>query len=341
MTSSLPLTTSQLDASHASIEPPDSLLDNRALPFRGVFHPLGFSVEIYTNDPEVLAAAHESWGHLPPRRLNVTIQICIGVTDSRFAECPPAPAFRTQHHMLTLIADEENRATADLRAGFGFMWISRSTLQHRLYFRYHFLESIALILVSGIFAPAIHAACVSHHDRGLLLIGPSGAGKSTLSYACARAGFTYTSDDASYLLRDADHARVVGHSHKFRFRPASRELFPELRGYELAPRLDGKPSIEVPTSALHGLTTASEARITHLILLKRASSTTAELRPVSTDAALKSLAEGLYPVDEIRRLQIKTLQQLASLEAFEFHYADLDQAVSCLKNLTTSSEPQP
>jgi len=331
-------TTTEADAPEIPPRDTDPLMDKREMPFRGVFYPLGFCVEIYTNACEVLEAANESWAHLRPSRMNASIRLCIGVNDSTLAECPPAPTVRAQGHLLTIIADAENQATADLDAAFGFMWVSSTTVHHRLYFRYHFLEALALVIVSGTFAPAIHAACVSHRGRGLLLIGPSGAGKSTLAYACARAGFTYISDDASYLLRDADHPRVVGHSHKFRFRPSSRELFPELQGYELAPRLEGKPSIEVQTSELHGLLTSKEARIHYLILLRRSGSANARLTPASSDSAVAYLEEGLYPVGEIRRSQVTTLQRLATLQAFELHYSDLCEAILCLQALTSAPE---
>jgi hypothetical protein len=42
----------------------DPLLRNMNLPFKRVFHPLGFSVEVVTNSEEILVAAEESWGGL-------------------------------------------------------------------------------------------------------------------------------------------------------------------------------------------------------------------------------------------------------------------------------------
>ena len=309
------------------------------MPYRGVFYPLGFGVEICTNDRQVLEAANEVWGHLRPRQMSATVQMRIAIGESSSTECPPAPTVRAQRYLVSFIADAENHATCDLNTGFGFACIGRIALQHRLYFRYHFLEPMAMVLVSGICAPALHAACVGRHGRGMLLCGNSGAGKSTLAYACARAGFTYTSDDASYLLRDSEHPRVAGHSHKVRFRPSSVKFFPELQGRELTPRLEGKPSIEVPTSELPGLITAQEARIHSLILLKRSPSAVAELRPISTGVALERFHESLYPVAEIRKLQIAAIQQLATVQAFEFHYWDLDDAVRCLEALARTPEP--
>ncbi len=193
-----------------------------------------------------------------------------------------------------------------------------------------------MVLVSSVHAPALHAACVTRHGRGMLLCGDSGAGKSTLSYACARAGFTFVSDDASYLLGDSDHPRVVGHSHKIRFRPSSRDLFPELKDRELTPRLEGKPSIRVPTSELRQLITSPEATIHYIILLKRKPSASARLISIPTGKAIELLREHLYPVEEIRLQQIAIMQQLRSLKAFEFEYWNLDEAVCCLDTLSRS-----
>jgi len=311
----------------------DPLLANRPMPYRGIFYPLGFGVEIYTNDRQVLDVAMETWGHLRPRQMSATIRLRVGVNDTVATECPPAPTVRAQGHLITFIADAENQATGDLNSGFGFVWVSRATLQHRLYFRYHFLEAIALVLLHAHHAPALHAACVARHGRGMLFCGDSGAGKSTLAYACARAGFTYISDDASYLLRDTDRTQVIGHSHKFRFRPSCIDLFPELEGRALTPRLEGKPSIEVPSAELPGIITSQGATIHFVILLKRSTNAAAHLSPVATQIALEYLERGLYPVEEIRSKQRATLQRLVSVPAFEFHYSDLHAAIECLNTL--------
>ncbi len=308
------------------------------LPFRGVYHPLGFGVEICTNDSLVLDQATEIWGHLKPRQIASTVQVRIIISESGGTDCPPGPRFNGQRHLMSLVADADNYAICDLRAGFAYAFLSRAALQHPLYFRYHFLEAMALGLVSSVHAPALHAACVSVHGKGFLLCGPSGAGKSTLAYACARGGFTYITDDSSYLLPGTDHPRVVGHSHKIRFRLHSRELFPELKQRELAPRMEGKPSIEVPTAELIGVRTAQEARIYSVILLNRQPGAGATLIPIPSTVALASLHESLYPVDEIRRDQIVALDKLKGIRAYEFRYSALDEAVHCLRELAENPD---
>jgi hypothetical protein len=316
----------------------DLMLADGGLLFKDVFHPLGFGVEISTNERVVLDCAAELWGHLPARQIASTIQMRVIVSESSTSECPPAPAFKGHKYLLSLVADAENYALCDLRSGFGFACISQAALQHSQYLQYHFLEAMALGMLSAVHAPALHAACVSLRGQGYLLCGPSGAGKSTLAYACARAGFSYISDDSSYLLRDSNPPRVVGQSHKIRFRPHSRELFPELRHRELTPRMEGKPSIEIPTSELAGLKTARESRINHIVLLDRHPDGAAELTSLPTAVALERFHASLYPAVEIRREQIACLGVLQHTNAYVLRYSRLDDAIRQLKALADAPD---
>jgi hypothetical protein len=311
----------------------DPLLSKVELPLRVVYYPLGFGVEITTNSPAILHAASESWGHLYRRHANQTLQLRIGVTDGGSSQCPPAPVFRAQRHLLSIVADAHNHAFCDVNAGFAFAWFNDGALHHPNYLRYHFLEAIALNLISTCCVTAIHAACVSYQGHGMLLCGESGAGKSTLAYACARNGWTFTSDDASYLQRDADRPCVIGNSHQLRFRPSARELFPELKGRSLTPRAEGKPSIEVPTAELPIFATSDEAHVHSIIFLKRQPSTIAALRALPSNSAFDYFSRTLYPVGEVAQRQAAILQRLSHAAVYELLYEDLEQAVDCLTRL--------
>jgi hypothetical protein len=311
----------------------DPLRSKVALPLRAVFYPLGFAVEISTNAQDVLDAAAQSWGHLRGRYPREVLRLRIGIADDGSTECPPAPVVRGQGHLLSMIADAQNQAICDLEKGFAFAWLNQAALEHRDYLRYHFIEAAALVLISALYVTPIHAACVSRHGRGMLLCGESGAGKSSLAYACARAGWIFTSDDASYLLRDGGQTRVIGNSHQVRFRPSAQELFPELHGRSLTPRAEGKPSIEIPTSELSGLVTSNEAMVRYLIFLNRQPSAVAELLTLSPSVALQRFSQDLYPAEEVQQYQAAALEQLASTEVYELRYCELDRAVDRLELL--------
>src|SRR3984957_20562164 len=207
-------TNCQTSGAHAPSRPQDALLYDMHLPLRGTFYPLGFAVEIITNDATVLEAAHESFSHSSLCRDTAALQIRIGVSEGGGPDCPPEPTRREYNHLYSLTADTENHAVLDLKTCTSFVWLTRSAVRNRLYVRYNFIEKVIYLLLGASVVTDVHAACVSKNGKGILLCGHSGAGKSTLAYACARAGWTYTTDDGSYLLRDSAPPRILGNSHK-------------------------------------------------------------------------------------------------------------------------------
>jgi GTPase SAR1 family protein len=313
--------------------PQDSLLSDMELSFRRTFYPLGFAVEIMTNDPDVLEAANESFGH---RRLchgDTALQVRVGISDGVSTKHPPEPTRREYNHLYSLVADTENQALLDLKTCTSFVWLNRSSLKSRLYFRYNFLEKVVYLLLGASVVTDVHAACVSKHGKGILLCGDSGAGKSTLSYACARSRWTYTSDDTSYLINQSDIPRVIGHSHRVRFRPAAKDLFPELARCEATPRMEGKPSIEVPVSELPRLVTASEARIHSIVYLNRHPSARGKLVPLPGRTATERMQKELYSAGEIRTKHERALEIFSSVPTYELQYCALDDAIAQLDTL--------
>ena len=56
----------------------------------------------------------------------------------------------------------------------------------------------------------LHASCIAHRGRGLLILGPSGAGKSTLALEMMAFGAGLVADDRTLLRRDGD--RIIADS---------------------------------------------------------------------------------------------------------------------------------
>ena len=320
---------------------PEMMLCDVELSFREVFFPLGFAFEIRTNDPAVLKAARKRWGGL--RRLYDVPGLLLNVTVTReeSQECPPTPTARGQRFLFSYIADVHNQMVCDLKTGFGFACLSQAAVRHNSYLYYYFLEGAALGMIVALYVTPVHAACVSRHGHGMLFCGESGAGKSTLAYACARAGWTYTTDDSSYLHRASHEPRIIGNSRQIRFRPPTRELFPELSSHGLTPRAEGKPSIEVPTAELPGLITSDEAMVHSVIVLNRQPSAVAELIPISRDAVFDKFSKNLSPVREVRELHVAALQALAAVDGYELRYCDLDSAIELLERLARGTPSPP
>lgn len=316
--------------------PQDALLCNMELPHCGVFYPLGYPVQIITNDEIVLHAANESFGHGRLSRANTALQVRVGVIGEGGSECPPEPTRREFNHLYSLVADPNNQALLDLQSCINFTWVTNATANNKLYFRCNFLEKVVYLLLGASVVTDLHAACVGKNGKGILLIGDSGAGKSTLAYACARAGWTYTSDDTSYLVNDSIIPRVIGHSHRARFRPSAKALFPELEPFGLTPRLEGKPSIEVLISELPVPNIATEAIVNCIVYLNRYPSAGGKLVPLPNGTATQRTCRELYSAGEIRAKHESILQSIADIPTYELQYCNLDQAIGALDQLTRS-----
>ena len=319
----------------------DPLLCKMPLPLRATFYPLGFAVQITTNAQEVLDAAEESWGSSRQRFDNPPLRYRVGVVDVGTDQCPPALVVRAQLHLISYVADRYNHAFCDTREGFAFAWLSRGAISHRGYLRYHFLESAVFTLIGASRAIAIHAACVSRFGCGMLLCGDSGAGKSTLAYGCAREGWTYTSDDASFLLLRSTAPNVIGEARQIRFRPSAKGLFPELQGHTLTPRARGKPSMEVPLFDLPDIIAVQETQAHCAIFLNRRPGAEAELRPFPREKAMKYFKSSseVFPPELFDPSMTAALDSLSNLETYELLYSDLSQAVMRLEQLARTLSP--
>jgi hypothetical protein len=321
----------------SSVRPQDALLCDMDLPLCESFYPLGYPIEILTNDARVLESARESFGHARPSRKVPALQLRIGISGEADTDCPPAPTRREYNHLYSLVADADNQALLDLKTGINFTWLTQAAVNNRIYFRYNFLEKVAYLLLGASVVTDIHAACVSRNGKGILVCGDSGAGKSTLAYACARSGWTYISDDTSYLINESNPPRVIGHSHRARFRPSARSLFPELKHCHLTPRLEGKPSIEVPISELPVWKTSTEATIDFVIYLNRSSSGEATLISLPSGTATQRACQELYSAGEIRAKHESILKVLSDIPTYELKYCDLHQGVEVLDRLTSGN----
>ncbi len=316
--------------------PQDALLCNMELPLRGIFYPLGYPVEIMTNDAAVLKCANDSFGHVRSSRTGAILQIRIGVSHEGGPDCPPEPTRREYNHLFSLVADINNQALLDLSTYTNFTWLTRAAVNNGIYLRYNFLEKVVYLLLGASVVTDLHAACVSKNGKGILLCGDSGAGKSTLAYACARAGWTYTSDDTSYLINASNPPRVIGHSHRARFRPSAKLLFPELEHRSLTPRLEGKPSIEVPISDLPVSKTATEATVDSIVYLHRCPSAEARLIRLPNGTATQRASRELYSAGDVRAKHESILEVLSEIPTYELQYCDLSQGEQALGLLTQS-----
>lgn len=180
----------------------------------------------------------------------------------------------------------------------------------------------------------LHAACVMYRGKGILLAGNAGAGKSSLSYACARRGWTFVSDDASALQRRSPDPKVIGHPQKFRFREPVEQLFPEFRGLKSSLRAYGKPTIEVLTRTIDSIRGAEESPVNVIVFLNRPGyeSGPPVLIPVSQEEAWSRLSFSVWAVqmpefDE----RLVALERLLAVPMYELRYSEFAPAIDLLE----------
>ena len=331
------LSIEQIQAACARSEPVvlgDPMLARLSMPLRDRFYPLGFPLDIETNNEEVLTAAAASWQGFVKLFDTPPVRMRIGVREGRSSECPPTPTSRVHQHLHSSIADGENFAISDLSQAFTTMWLTTAAVAHRNYIRNFFLEGTAQGHLSASHTTAIHAACVELEGSGILLCGDSGAGKSSLAYACARAGWTYITDDGSYLVNNRTDRLVVGNFNQMRFRPSAIELFAELKGKEIMKRAQvGKPSIEMSTSALRNIEVSPTSHINHVVFLNRRNVRRQELVRFPTEVAKYSMLQVLYGTPSVQKIQRGMIDNLLDSGALELRYSDLDWAVDRLARL--------
>ena len=312
----------------------DPLLWDFDLPLRGTYFPMGFPLEIATNSPAVLLAAQESWGKFQKIYSTPPLHLRLGVLPGSSQECPPEPACRGQRNLITLVADAENYVVSDTREGFAFGWLTEAAAQKSVYFRYHFLEGTVWILLECLYLTSVHAACVSLEGRGVLLCGDEGAGKSSLSYACARNGWAFLTDDSTMLLRKSPGRVVIGNPYQMRFRESATELFPELNTQSRSERLSGELAIELETATVPGIVTTSECMIDYLVFLNRYHPGPEGLFRFPKEQAQPWLEQvARYGEQQLRDEHVVALRRLAAAEVFEMRYTKIDTALGLLEGL--------
>lgn len=307
----------------------DPLRQSEPLPYVETFHPIGFPVEIRTNSETVLQTAREAYGSYRLRMTSRPLRISVAVQASQ-AGVPEKAAFRLRDDLFVVVCDEENFATCDLDSGVGSIWINSAVERYRALMRYRFLESMIFSMLAHQNVTPLHAACASRNGRALLLNAPSGTGKTTLSYACAKAGWTFLSDDVSYLLRDSSD--VLGKPYLIRFVEGAAQHFPELRLCERFTDLHGEVRIELPTEGL--LKIEERAEVDRLVFLERREAGGVSVAGVSKEEAMVRMIRELPRYsDAVCRQHVESIARLMDREPVCLTYSRFEDAVHALGQL--------
>jgi hypothetical protein len=314
-------------------------LTQPVLPLKRVLYPYGFALQVSTNSKCVIDLADEMWGYFEARFPNDPIQVNIEVVDYGPCELPLEPVFTLRDGLMINISDSVNMSVGDLRRGTTHITLSPGAVRSPLWMQYFLVGSAPLCHIAGRYALPVHAGCVAWRGRGILLCGESGDGKSTLSFACARAGWTYITDDAAYFVHGRDSCLAIGNCHQIRFRPSAATLFPEIEGREITPRAAGKPSIEIPISSFPEIISSPEAHIKNIVFLNRRDRRPPSLSRYDKNMAREFLRASMFGTADGMSQHEETMERiLGEVDVWEMHYANLDWAIERLQRLALEGE---
>ena len=308
----------------------DPFLRETPLEHRCLHYPLGFALQLKTNSAEALEIAEATWGGRPQAFEKSPLEVRLIVEPG--GGHPPKPVYRAQAHLMSIVSDRENFAVCDYSRKFAFCRLNAAAINDRSFVSYYFLEAIANFTLTQLYLTPVHAACVALKGQGVLLSGASGAGKTTLAYFCAKKGWTYVSDNESWLVR-AGGRTLLGNPRRIRFRESAVELFPELKSQQPSPHPNGKMSIELSPE---GLDTAYQCGVERVVFLARQAGAPTTLRRVPNGDALEYfIAELPLYEDWVREEQHISLNRIADLNPVELRYSDLESAWRALESLVT------
>ena len=302
-------------------------------PLQATFYPLGVPVRVVSNCSSVLDTARDEWQHWT-RILNVPpVSLRFDVSTDETDSLPPPVVFSPAHDLPKWTSDAKNHAWGDTHGRVVRANITQRVARDAAWLLYHFLDPMALQTITALHLAPIHASCVARDGRGILLCGDSHAGKTSLAYACARHGFTYVSDDASFLIRNRAAERVVvGNPHWIRLRPEATKFFPELADHPTAVRGNGKTMIRIATQSRPDLSTSATAPIDRIVFLRRDSKSPAKISRLDPKIVRAWVDQFFYKWDRevifAQREAFGTL--LAGVRVQALEYSDLEAAVDVL-----------
>jgi hypothetical protein len=160
------------------------------------------------------------------------------------------PYFRGLRHLVIASFGAANMFVFDLARRNVLAAVSEELAGDQLFWDRLLLPIAMGILGAAVGVVPVHCACLAIDGAGLLIAGASGAGKSTLSVALAKSGFTFLSDDWTYLSQSGDQLTAHGMSVPAKLLPDCERFFPFLAGYPIRPALNQELAFELPPQDL-------------------------------------------------------------------------------------------
>jgi hypothetical protein len=253
---------------------------------------LGGRFHFASASAELLQLVHWAYADLPPHafsahppKFNVHLVLAGAGSRRRSRQAPPEPTFQSGAGLLSAVTGPSSCVALSPQQGAALVAVSREMLKHPHHVRYELIEFAVFTLASRAqqLIP-LHAACVSLHDRGVLLMGASGAGKSTMALHCLQRQLDFVSEDAVFVT--AKGLRATGIANFVHVRPdalhwLTRQEAGVIRASPRIRRRSGVQKFEVDLRRGEFRLAAKPPRLRAVVFLSARAAGKALLRPLS------------------------------------------------------------
>lgn len=264
------------------------------LPLSARFIVTGATWEVSTNCHELLAIMQDVFqldeNELSPADLRLNFFVNFDLPDGGVQL---SPHFRALEHLYygtfgpgdSMLVDQLNRRVVGS--------FSPATVRDTGYWKRVILPCLLGITSSCVGVTPVHCACVVKDHLGLLIHGVSGSGKSTLALSLSLQGFSYLSDDCTYISSSENGLRCWGSSAPLKLLPAANQYFSPLASVVPSESLNGELAFEVDPVEIFGVTRALSCDPRWLFFIERTNEPNFGLLPMSRAESALRLASDL------------------------------------------------
>jgi hypothetical protein len=306
-------------------------LSQENLPLGGHFFVAGSVWEVKSNSQEILQAMRETFDQVDSGRgqpdLYVRFHVDFAVEDALlWAE----PHFRALDHLYYATYGPSDSMLVDQLGRRVIGSFSPAVASDLSYWKQTLLPILLGIASASIGVTPVHCACVVKSGSGLLLAGESGAGKSTSALSLSLSGFSYLSDDCTYLSRTSlprtslsrtgAGMQAWGLPTPVKLLPDAVSHFPELVSRKPVRSLNGELAFTVDPTEMFNVRRCLSCEPRWLVFLERKEDSRPVIKPVSSLEAASRLAADLeiMPVSIVDQYeyQLETIRLLVDRECW-------------------------
>jgi hypothetical protein len=302
-------------------------VDPTILAYGKELHFAGVACDLVTNSIELRALLNElSYTAVIPTGSRFSMRIRVNESSTQPIE---SPHFRGLRHVVTASFGIGNLFIFDILRCRVSASISAIAAKDVRFWREKLIPISLGVLGAAMGLVPMHCACLEKDGDGLLIAGLSGAGKSTLSVALSQNGFSYVSDDWTYMSRQSTSLLAFGTAAPVKLLPDATNHFPNLARYDLQRSMNGELAYEVDITEAFSVHVEKACEPRWLIFLERTSYSEVQFVPVASDLArsyLDSSVERLpIELSEASAMRDLTLDVISGLPCWRLRYGGTPQ----------------